>query len=139
MSANESYTSCGRTRSVQKLLKNITTQEQISLFMTALSCGAADLSMNINGQHIMEYCLKNFSDEHKSVNLVSICYYLFILFIMRSHMLYFELMLVIFITMSYNRPACLQMTVFLIQIKHFYLIVKFSLIFFVHMLHILTL
>ncbi|PRQ27794.1 putative armadillo-like helical protein [Rosa chinensis] len=53
------------TRSVLKLLKKITTREQISVFVSALSCGAVDLSMNINGQHIMEYCLKNFSDEHK--------------------------------------------------------------------------
>ncbi|XP_050365707.1 pumilio homolog 12-like [Argentina anserina] len=55
----------GRTRSVQKLLKKITTRDQVSLFVSALYCGVVDLCTNINGQHIMEYCMKNFSDEHK--------------------------------------------------------------------------
>ncbi|KAL6216664.1 hypothetical protein ACLB2K_009885 [Fragaria x ananassa] len=53
------------TRSVQKLMKKISTRDQISLFVSALSCGVVDLSMNINGQHIIEYCLKNFADKHK--------------------------------------------------------------------------
>ncbi|KAM2376924.1 hypothetical protein ACFX1X_043609 [Malus domestica] len=51
------------TRSVQKLLQYVTNQEQVSLIMGALSPAAAVLSKNNNGQHVIEQCLENFSEE----------------------------------------------------------------------------
>ncbi|CAL8996265.1 unnamed protein product [Prunus brigantina] len=55
------------TRSVQKLLKYVTTKEQITLIMRALSPGVVALSKNSNGQHVIEHCLEHFSvqdNEH---------------------------------------------------------------------------
>ncbi|PQQ06199.1 pumilio homolog 12 [Prunus yedoensis var. nudiflora] len=49
------------TRSVQKLLKYISTKEQITLIMRALSPGVVALSKNSNGQHVIEHCLEHFS------------------------------------------------------------------------------
>ncbi|PPR92873.1 hypothetical protein GOBAR_AA27807 [Gossypium barbadense] len=50
-------------RAVQKLLEKLTTQQKISLFMSALSIGAVTLSKDLNGHCVIQYCLKNFSDE----------------------------------------------------------------------------
>ncbi|XWS14766.1 hypothetical protein CRYUN_Cryun35bG0036400 [Craigia yunnanensis] len=51
------------TRAIQKLLDKLTTQQQISLFMSALSPGAVALTKDMNGHRVIQYCLKNFSDE----------------------------------------------------------------------------
>ncbi|KAK7291075.1 hypothetical protein RIF29_05951 [Crotalaria pallida] len=51
------------TRSVQKLLENVTTQEQRSLVMKALSPGTVALTKDINGLHVVEHCLRYFSSE----------------------------------------------------------------------------
>ncbi|OIW15630.1 hypothetical protein TanjilG_08206 [Lupinus angustifolius] len=51
------------TRAVQKLLEHVTTQEQRSLIMSALSPGAVALTKDINGIHVVEHCLKHFSNE----------------------------------------------------------------------------
>ncbi|XP_022768690.1 putative pumilio homolog 8, chloroplastic [Durio zibethinus] len=51
------------TRAVQKLLEKLTTQQQISLVMSALSPGAVALTKDMNGHHVIQYCLKNFSYE----------------------------------------------------------------------------
>ncbi|KAK7852903.1 putative pumilio like protein 8 [Quercus suber] len=51
------------SRSIQKLLKHFTTQQQISLFMYALSPGTLALCKDLNGQHVIQHCLMHFSDE----------------------------------------------------------------------------
>ncbi|XVF36371.1 hypothetical protein REPUB_Repub19eG0053000 [Reevesia pubescens] len=51
------------TRAVQKLLEKLTTQQQISLAMSVLSRGAVALTKDMNGHRVIQYCLKNFSDE----------------------------------------------------------------------------
>ncbi|GAV84527.1 PUF domain-containing protein [Cephalotus follicularis] len=51
------------TRAVQKLLENLTTQQQISLVMSALSPGAVALTKDMNGHHVIQHCLKHFSQE----------------------------------------------------------------------------
>ncbi|XVE55809.1 hypothetical protein DITRI_Ditri03aG0186900 [Diplodiscus trichospermus] len=51
------------SRAVQKLLDKLTTQQQISLVMSALSPGSVALTKDINGHRVIQYCLKNFSDE----------------------------------------------------------------------------
>ncbi|KAE9600011.1 putative armadillo-like helical, pumilio, RNA binding domain-containing protein [Lupinus albus] len=51
------------TRAVQKLLEHVTTQEQRSLIMAALSTGAVALTKDTNGLHVVEHCLKHFSNE----------------------------------------------------------------------------
>ncbi|KAM3710265.1 hypothetical protein ACB098_01G017300 [Castanea mollissima] len=51
------------SRSIQKLLKHFTTQQQISMFMYALSPGTLALSKDLNGQHVIQHCLMHFSDE----------------------------------------------------------------------------
>lgn len=61
------YLSCDRTRSVQKLLKYVTTKEQITLIMRALSPGVVALSKNSNGQHVIEHCLEHFSVQDNEV------------------------------------------------------------------------
>ncbi|MBA0595557.1 hypothetical protein Gorai_012424 [Gossypium raimondii] len=62
-------------RAVQKLLEKLTTQQQISLFMSALSPGAVALSKDLNGHRVIQYCLKNFSDEDNK-GLHDTCSYL---------------------------------------------------------------
>ncbi|KAJ8773278.1 hypothetical protein K2173_028455 [Erythroxylum novogranatense] len=51
------------TRSVQTLLHYVNTPQQISIVITALSLGAALLCKDPNGQHVVHYCVKNFSLE----------------------------------------------------------------------------
>ncbi|XP_022772227.1 pumilio homolog 12-like [Durio zibethinus] len=51
------------TRAVQKLLENLTTQQQISLVLSALSPGTVALTKDMNGHRVIQHCLKNFSEE----------------------------------------------------------------------------
>ncbi|XWS24149.1 hypothetical protein CRYUN_Cryun28dG0075800 [Craigia yunnanensis] len=51
------------TRAVQKLLEKLTTQQQISLVMSALCPGAVALTKDMNGHRVIQYCLKTFSEE----------------------------------------------------------------------------
>lgn len=51
------------TRLVQTLLERLTSQQQISIFMAALSPLALELTKETNGSHVIIHCLKNFSDE----------------------------------------------------------------------------
>ncbi|KAK9270326.1 hypothetical protein L1049_025904 [Liquidambar formosana] len=51
------------TRAVQKLLEHLTTPQQISLVMSALSPGAVALTKDMNGHHVIQHCLKHFSNE----------------------------------------------------------------------------
>ncbi|KAL2318483.1 hypothetical protein Fmac_032359 [Flemingia macrophylla] len=52
-----------RTRAVQKLLEHVTTQEQRNLIMTAICPGTVALTKDSNGLHVIEHCLKHFSNE----------------------------------------------------------------------------
>lgn len=52
-----------RARAVEKLLEHITTQEQRSIIMSAISPGAIPLSKDINGHRVVLYCLKHFATE----------------------------------------------------------------------------
>lgn len=51
------------TRVVQKLLEHVTSKLQVALFMQAMSPYAIPLCKSANGQHVIQYCLRNFSDE----------------------------------------------------------------------------
>ncbi|KAK3231270.1 hypothetical protein Dsin_003151 [Dipteronia sinensis] len=51
------------TRAVQRLMENLTTPQQISLVTAALSTGAVALTKDMNGHHVIQHCLKYFSDE----------------------------------------------------------------------------
>ncbi|CAL0323807.1 unnamed protein product [Lupinus luteus] len=59
------------TRAVQKLLEHVTTQEQRSLIMSALSPDAVALTKDPNGIHVVEHCLKHFSNEDNRASIVS--------------------------------------------------------------------
>ncbi|EEF52315.1 RNA binding protein, putative [Ricinus communis] len=59
------------TRAVQKLLEgiastqqvSITARQQVSLIMSALSSGAVELAKDMNGHHVIKYCLEHFLPE----------------------------------------------------------------------------
>ncbi|KAL3505081.1 hypothetical protein ACH5RR_034922 [Cinchona calisaya] len=51
-------------RSMQKLLENLSTPEQISLVISALSPHAVALANDPNGQHVIKYCLINYHYEY---------------------------------------------------------------------------
>lgn len=68
---------CCRSRSIQKLLKHFTTQQQISMFMYALSPGTLALSKDLNGQHVIQHCLMHFSDEDNMVMIRFVCQYFY--------------------------------------------------------------
>ncbi|KAL8172045.1 hypothetical protein V2J09_023849 [Rumex salicifolius] len=51
------------TRAVQKLLEKLTSPYQIHRFMVALAPGVVDLIKDINGHHVIQHCLKNFSAQ----------------------------------------------------------------------------
>lgn len=67
-----SFFPCGRTRAVQKLLERLTNGHQISMVMKALSPGAVALTKSANGHHVIQYCLKNFSEKDNEVNIISV-------------------------------------------------------------------
>ncbi|KAE9588387.1 putative pumilio domain-containing protein [Lupinus albus] len=77
------------TRAVQKLLEHVSTQEQRSLIMSALSPGAVALTKDTNGIHVVEHCLKHFSNEDNRVIYIyiytSICD--FLIFILANYCL----------------------------------------------------
>ncbi|KAL4278375.1 hypothetical protein GQ457_03G039980 [Hibiscus cannabinus] len=50
-------------RAIKKLLEKLTTQQQISIVMSAVSPGAVALTKDMNGHRVIQYCLKNFSDK----------------------------------------------------------------------------
>ncbi|PON91063.1 Coatomer beta subunit [Trema orientale] len=51
------------TRVVQKLLEHLTNRLQISIVMKALCPFAAVLSKNTNGHHVIQHCIKHFSEK----------------------------------------------------------------------------
>ncbi|XP_027148787.1 putative pumilio homolog 8, chloroplastic [Coffea eugenioides] len=64
-------------RTMQKLLENLSTPEQISFVISALSPGAVALANDPNGQHVIRYCLIHYPYEyHKHLlnEIVHNCY-----------------------------------------------------------------
>ncbi|KAF3446583.1 hypothetical protein FNV43_RR11763 [Rhamnella rubrinervis] len=51
------------TRAVQKLLESLTSGLQISIVMKALSAGVVALTKSTNGHHVIQFCLRNFSEK----------------------------------------------------------------------------
>ncbi|XP_047342806.1 putative pumilio homolog 8, chloroplastic [Impatiens glandulifera] len=51
------------SRSVQKLLEHVRTPDHISLIISALTPGTADLATDTQGHHVIQYCLRNFTNE----------------------------------------------------------------------------
>lgn len=64
----------GSTRAVQKLLESLTKGHQISIVMKALGPGAVALTKSTNGHHVIQYCLKNFSEKDNEVNINSVLF-----------------------------------------------------------------
>ncbi|OMO78854.1 hypothetical protein CCACVL1_14084 [Corchorus capsularis] len=62
------------SRALQKLLENLTTQQQISKFMSALSPCAVALTKDMTGHRVIQYCLKNFSEEDNKYLLNEVAY-----------------------------------------------------------------
>ncbi|GMI82679.1 hypothetical protein HRI_001937200 [Hibiscus trionum] len=50
-------------RAIKKLLEKLTTQQQISIVMSAVGPGAVALTKDMNGHRVIQYCLKTFSDK----------------------------------------------------------------------------
>ncbi|KAI3465291.1 hypothetical protein Pfo_021954 [Paulownia fortunei] len=51
-------------RAMQKLLEKLITPQQISFVVSGLSPGAIALATDPNGQHVIQYCVKNFPGEY---------------------------------------------------------------------------
>ncbi|KAL0439026.1 UNVERIFIED_CONTAM: Pumilio12 [Sesamum latifolium] len=51
-------------RAIQKLLEKLITPQQISFVVSALSPGAIALATDPNGQHVIQYCVKQFPGEY---------------------------------------------------------------------------
>ncbi|KAL0352110.1 UNVERIFIED_CONTAM: Pumilio9 [Sesamum calycinum] len=51
-------------RAIQKLLEKLITPQQISFVVSALSPGAIALASDPNGQHVIQYCVKQFPGEY---------------------------------------------------------------------------
>ncbi|CAM8998588.1 unnamed protein product [Rhodiola kirilowii] len=52
------------TRVVQKLLENLTTEEQISTVILAISPGVVALIKDGNAYHVVQHCLRHFSEKY---------------------------------------------------------------------------
>ncbi|XP_020212276.1 pumilio homolog 12 [Cajanus cajan] len=66
-------------RAVEKLLEHLTTQEQRSRVISALSPGAAVLAKDVNGHRALLHCLKHFSceDNKHLLNMVAMkCFWI---------------------------------------------------------------
>ncbi|RZC66989.1 hypothetical protein C5167_010679 [Papaver somniferum] len=51
------------TRSVQKLLESLTSEQHITKVLNVLSKGTVELTKDTNGHHVIQRCLKTFSNE----------------------------------------------------------------------------
>lgn len=56
---------------MQRILEHLTTPEQVSIAMSALSPITISLSMDTFGHHVIDNCLKLFSFEDNMVKLFS--------------------------------------------------------------------
>lgn len=63
---------------MQKLLENLQDPNQVKLLMKALHRGATTLAMDLNGHHVIQYCLVHF---HTDINMV-MCFRVFGLLIL---------------------------------------------------------
>lgn len=52
---------------MQKLIENLKTRQQTSLFIMALEPGFLDLVKDLNGNHVLQRCLQCFGKEHNKV------------------------------------------------------------------------
>ncbi|KAL0325459.1 UNVERIFIED_CONTAM: Pumilio12 [Sesamum radiatum] len=59
-------------RAIQKLLEKLITPQQISFVVSALSPGAIALASDPNGQHVIQYCVKQFPGEYNKVPLYAL-------------------------------------------------------------------
>ncbi|KAJ7967537.1 Pumilio-like protein [Quillaja saponaria] len=57
------------TRAIQKLLEHLQTRQHISLVISALEHIIVTLSKSLNGNHVIQQCLKLFSREHQKLLL----------------------------------------------------------------------
>ncbi|KAF8644171.1 hypothetical protein HU200_066548 [Digitaria exilis] len=55
------------TRVVQKVIETISTSDEVSMVVSALSLGAITLMMDPNGSHVAHRCLQKLSPEYKAV------------------------------------------------------------------------
>lgn len=53
---------------MQKLLDNLSTPQQRSLILSAITPVAVALANDQSGQHVIQYCVKTFSIEYTRVN-----------------------------------------------------------------------
>lgn len=58
-----------RAKAMLKLLEKLNTPQQISLVVASVIRGAYALSIDTNGQHIVNYCIKRFPREYTKVEL----------------------------------------------------------------------
>ncbi|PIN22105.1 Translational repressor MPT5/PUF4 and related RNA-binding proteins (Puf superfamily) [Handroanthus impetiginosus] len=52
------------SKAMQKLLEKLSTPQQIAVVMSALSLDAIALANDINGHHVIQYCVRNFPGEY---------------------------------------------------------------------------
>lgn len=65
-----------RTRAMQKLLENLTTQNQKSSVVSVLKHITLTLTKSMNGHHVIQQCLKLFTNEQiKVYNLLLLLFY----------------------------------------------------------------
>ncbi|WCJ35517.1 pumilio 11 [Euphorbia peplus] len=61
------------TRAVQKLLERVSSPNQVSIVMSALTPGAVALTKDMNGHHVIKYCLEHFpaQDNKYLLNVIA--------------------------------------------------------------------
>nr|CAB3462098.1 unnamed protein product [Digitaria exilis] len=64
--AADSDSVASRTRVVQKVIETISTSDEVSMVVSALSLGAITLMMDPNGSHVAHRCLQKLSPEYKA-------------------------------------------------------------------------
>lgn len=52
---------------VQKVIETVSTSDEVSMVVSALSNGAITLMMDANGSHVAQRCLQKLSPERKAV------------------------------------------------------------------------
>ncbi|KAF7141815.1 hypothetical protein RHSIM_Rhsim06G0059000 [Rhododendron simsii] len=63
------HTTYPGARAVLVLLDHISSQQQISIFMSALGLGAAALANDSNGHFVIRHCVRNFSGEDNKCHI----------------------------------------------------------------------
>lgn len=52
---------------MQKLIETVKTTQHVSLFISTLRPGFLDLIKDLNGSHVLQHCLENFTAEDNKV------------------------------------------------------------------------